>query len=95
MKHSKRRIVSLLSALFLSLCAYQLTNDSTPSTQRLLAANYTTSSTRTNSVSLFCDGLTRTTLIDSTLSAQYSLFSAQISKMLTLDGYCPSNAATQ
>lgn len=85
---NKKQAVMLAMTLLLSFFAYYATSTTEPitATQRLLATTYTTTTTRTNSVNKFCTGFTRSTLVDSSLSSMYSVFSAQISGMVSIDG---------
>ena len=87
---SKKQAITVFSCLLISLAAYNYTmHDPQDPKARLLSSSYTTTSTRTTSVNTYCHGLTRTTLVDSTLTSQYNVFSAQMSTMFSLNGYRP------
>ena len=75
---SKKQVFALAVTLLLSLLAYSSYSPSplTPSQQRLLAINYTTTSTRSDAVNLFCPDLNRSTLVDPEISSQYAVYSA-------------------
>ena len=85
---SKKRALTLAACLILSLAAFFSTKDQTVvSPMRRLASSYTTTSTRSSSVNSYCSGLTRSTLVDFTLTSQYNVFNAQMSTMFSLNGY--------
>lgn len=88
MNFSKKQILTFIAGLLLSFFSYYYTTQDTiqPAAQRLLTTTYTTTTTRTNAVNDLCNGLSRTSLLDSSLLSMYDVFSTQIKSMFSLNG---------
>ena len=90
MNISRKQVLTLLACLLLSLGVYHYTSEEPLSAiERLLITTYTTTSDRTTSVDQHCGGLTRSTLVDTSLATQYEFFNAQMESSFSINGYSP------
>jgi hypothetical protein len=89
MAPSKKTIVGLLLCSLVAFVAHEYSRESpVPASVRLMTS-YTTTSSRSSAVNQFCAGLSRTALVDASLTSQYNVFNSQMSSFFSLDGYPP------
>ena len=80
--------MGLLLAAVLSFFIFESTTDAVSASETIrLLTTYTTSSTRSQSVTDFCADLSRSELVDSSQESSYKFYSEQMDKLLPVDGY--------